>query len=123
MNIVNFDFSPLYFDVPPLSNRRLALVAGHLQTCVCGKRFSVEHVCTVMFQRRISFCYRHNEVCDITTAATLFTEVSNDVCTEADLQPLMSNPLRGTSATQQDGTWLDMLASGVEGLRIKLTLM
>ena len=68
-------------------------------TCVCGKRFSVEHALSCSGGGFPSV--RHNEIRDIT--ATLLTEVCNDVCVEPDLQPLMSDQLRGVLANQQDG--------------------
>ena len=84
-------------------------------TCFCGKRFSVEHALSCS---RGGFpSVRHNEIRDI--AATLCTEVCNDFCMESDLQPLMSDQLRGSSANQQDDARLDISATGVWGGRFK----
>ena len=84
-------------------------------TCVCGKGFSVEHALSC--SRGGFSSVRHNEIRDIT--ATLLTEVCNDVCVELDLQPLISDQLRGASANQQDGSRLDISANGVLGGRIE----
>ena len=86
-------------------------------TCVCGKSFSVEHAPSCS---RGGFpSVRHNEI--RYTTATLFTEVCNDVCVEPDLQPLMSDHLRGASANQQDCARLDISANGVWGGRFEKT--
>ena len=58
---------------------------------------------------------RHNEVRDLT--ANLMAEVCHDVCTEPSLQPVTGERISGASAVTDDGTRLDIAASGFWGGR------
>ena len=79
--------------------------------CICGLRFTVEHalICT-----RGSFpSIRHNELRGIT--AGLLTEVSHNVGTEPQLQPLSGVQLTLQSANREDGAHLDIAADDFWG--------
>ena len=86
-------------------------------SCVCGKRFTVEHALGCPCGGFPSI--RHNELRDIT--AELLTEVCHSVGVEPTLQPLTGEQLSYRSANIEDGACLDVVAEGF--IDRKLTLM
>ncbi len=76
------------------------------QTCNCGAQFTVNHA---MICHMGGFpTIRHNEIRDI--AASLLTEVCNNVAIESALQPLSGENMAGLSANTDDG--VDIHARG-----------
>lgn len=81
--------------------------------CVCGKDFTIEHALSCM---RGGFpSIRHNEICNVT--AHFLSDVCHDVMIEPLLQELTGEVLTHKSANCQDGTRLDVAASGFWGCR------
>ena len=97
---------------------RYGWIPARLPTkCGCGNNFSVEHALSCA---KGGFpIIRHNEIRDI--AASLLTEVCNEVCIEPELQPVTSDQLNGALANRQDGARLDVSANGVWGGRFQKT--
>ena len=83
--------------------------------CACGNNFSMEHAMSCAKGGFPSI--RHNEIRDLT--ASLLTEVCHDVCTEPELQPVISETLRSASANCQDGARLNIAANGFWGVHLK----
>ena len=77
-------------------------------SCVCGKRFTIEHALGCPCGGFPSI--RHNELRDIT--AELLTEVCHSVGVEPTLQPLTGEQLSYRSANVEDGARLDVVAEG-----------
>ena len=77
-------------------------------SCVCGKRFTVEHALGCPCGGYPSI--RHNELRDIT--AELLTEVCHSVGIEPTLQPLTGEQFSYRSANVEDGARLDVVAEG-----------
>ena len=79
--------------------------------CSCGEPFSVSHALTCKMGGYPAI--RHNEIRDLT--ASLLSEVCHNVSTEPHLQPLEGEPLRGASASVENGARLDVAADGFWG--------
>ena len=77
-------------------------------SCVCGKRFTIEHALGCPCGGFPSM--GHNELRDIT--AELLTEVCHNVGVEPTLQPLTGEQLFYRSANVEDGARLDVVAEG-----------
>ena len=77
-----------------------------LQTCVCGKSFSVEQAFSCPCGGFPSKC--HNDIRDLT--ACLLSEVCCDVGVEPAFQPLDHEPLRYATANRENGARLDVVA-------------
>ena len=77
-------------------------------SCVCGKRFTIEHALGCPCGGFPSI--RHNELRDIT--AERLTEVCHGVGVEPTLQPLTGEQLSYRSANVEDGARLDVVAEG-----------
>ena len=70
----------------------------------CGSNLSVKH--TFSFSKVGFPSIRYNEIRNL--AATLLTEVCNNVCLEPELQPVTSEPIAGERANCQNGARLDI---------------
>ena len=81
------------------------------QSCVCGKKFDVDH--SMMCSKGGFPTIRHNEVRDLT--ADLLTEVCYDVEVEPKLQELTGEHIHLRSANTDDGARLDVRARGFWG--------
>ena len=80
-------------------------------TCTCGSKFTVEH--TLSCAKGGFPSIRHNKIRDL--AATLLTEVCNDVSIEPGLQPIPSETLIGATTNHQDGARLEIAANSFWG--------
>ena len=79
--------------------------------CECGLSFSVDH--SRSCPRGGFTILRHNEVRDLT--ANLLTEVSHEVSTEPDLQPVTTESFNLRSTNTQDNARLNITMNGFWG--------
>ena len=94
----------------------LSLIPTH---CVCGVKFTVQHVLSCPRGGYPSI--RHNELRDVT--ASLLTEVRHDVKTEPDPQPLSGEVMSHVTANTTEGARLDIALNGFWGSRYERTYL